>query len=177
MCRWVASHGPSCGRQLWGPPSRAEYLSPQGILLPQVYRTIASPLWVELRGPAAWQATPSWAVCRQACHQLLPWLGVTFAMVTDAARPGSDQWPWSTGPATGPARLGRPIAPTLQVWFIAPCPSAALGACACAVSGVSWRLFTDVRVLCVLCAVSVANWRLFTGARAVCGMRVLLVAS
>ena len=30
-------------------------------------------------------------------------------MVPDAAWPGSDQWPWSTAPATGPVgRLGRP---------------------------------------------------------------------
>ena len=59
MCPWVGSHAPSCGRQLWGLPSCMGYLSPQGVLLPQVYRTTASPLWLELRGPAAWQATPS----------------------------------------------------------------------------------------------------------------------
>ena len=88
-----------------------EYLSPQEVLLPQVYGTTASPLWLELRGPAAWQATPSWAVCRHACHQLLPWPWATFAMVRDAARPGSHQWPWGTAPATGPVgRLGRPSA-------------------------------------------------------------------
>ena len=35
--------------------------------------------------------------------------GVTFALVPDAAWPGSDQWLWSTAPATGPVgRLGRP---------------------------------------------------------------------
>ena len=46
---------------------------------------------------------------RLACHRLLPWLRVTFAMVPDAAWPGSDQWPWSTAPATGPVgRLGSP---------------------------------------------------------------------
>ena len=46
---------------------------------------------------------------RLACHRLLPWLRVTFAMVPDAAWPGSDQWPWGTAPATGPVgRLGRP---------------------------------------------------------------------
>ena len=72
MCPGVGSHAPSCGRQLWALPSRVEYLSPQGVLLPRVYNTIASPLWLELRGPAAWQATSSWAVCRQpvtfCCH-------------------------------------------------------------------------------------------------------------
>ena len=52
---------------------------------------------------------PSWTVYQLACHRLLPWLRVTFAMVPDAAWPGSDQWSWSTAPATGPVgRLGRP---------------------------------------------------------------------
>ena len=96
MCPWVGSHAPSCGRQLWGLPSRMEYLSPQGVLLRRVYGTTASPLWLALRGPTAWQVTPSWAVCRHACYQLIPWLRATFAMVPDAARPRSDQWPWST---------------------------------------------------------------------------------
>ena len=51
------------------------------------------------------------AVCRHACHQLLPWLWATFAIVPDAAWAGSDQWPRSTAPATGPVcRLGRPSA-------------------------------------------------------------------
>ena len=43
-------------------PSRVEYLSPQGVLLPLVYGTTASPLWLELRGHSAWQVTPSWNV-------------------------------------------------------------------------------------------------------------------
>ena len=109
MCPWVGPHAPSFGRQLWGLPSRVEYLSPQGVLLPLVYGTTASPLWFELRGHSAWQETPSWTVYRLACHRLLPWLRVTFAMVPDAAWSGSDQWPWSTAPATGPVgRLCRP---------------------------------------------------------------------
>ena len=49
MCPWVGSHAPSFGRQLWELPSRAEYLSPQGVLLPLVYGMTASPLWLELR--------------------------------------------------------------------------------------------------------------------------------
>ena len=111
MCPLVGLHAPSFGRQLWGLPSRVEYLSPQGVLLPLVYGTTASPLWLELRGHSAWLATPSWTVYRLACHRLLPWLRVTFAMVPDAAWPGSDQWPWSTAPASGPVgRLGRPSA-------------------------------------------------------------------
>ena len=44
-----------------------------------------SSLWFELRGHSAWQETPSWTVYRLACHRLLPWLHVTFAMVPDAA--------------------------------------------------------------------------------------------
>ena len=85
MCPCVGPHAPSFGRQLLGLPSRVEYLSQQGVLLPLVYGTTASPLWLELRGHSAWQATPSWTVYRRACHRLLPWLRVTCAMVPDAA--------------------------------------------------------------------------------------------
>ena len=170
-----------------------EYLSPQGVLLPLVYGTTASPLWLELRGHSAWQVTPSWTVYRLACHRLLPWLRVTFAMVPDAAWPGSDQWPWSTAPATGPVgRLGRPSAS--DPWGIGSflslgrpmcvqCPGP-LGSCSpvCprgllwCVCGVLGRLAPVHRcarsVCCVACAVSWATGLLFTGVRAVCGARV-----
>ena len=63
------------------------------------------------------------------------------------------------------------------MWFVVPCPFAALGVYARAVCGAPWRSLTCVRVLCVVCAVSVASWRLFTGVRVVCGTRVVLVAS
>ena len=86
-----------------------EYLLPQGVLLPLVYGTTASPSWLELWGPGAWQATPSWAVYRLACHRLLPWLQVTFAVVPDAAWLGSDKRPWGTAPAAGLA--GWPCRP------------------------------------------------------------------
>ena len=98
MCPWVGPHAPFFGRQLWGLPSRVEYLPPQGVLLLLVYGTTASTLWLELRGHSAWQATPSWTVYRLACHWLLPWLRVTFAMVPDAAWLGTDQRPWSIAP-------------------------------------------------------------------------------
>ena len=193
MCPWVGPHAPTFGRQLWGLPSRVEYLSPQGVLLPLVYGTTASPLWFELRGPSAWQVTPSWTVYRLACHRLLPWLRVTFAMVPDAAWPGSDQWPWSTAPATGPVgRLGRPSAS--DPWGIGSflslgrptcvqCPGP-LGSCSpvcprgllCCVCGVLGQLAPVHRcarsVCCVACAVSWATWLRFTGVRAVCGARV-----
>ena len=137
MCAWVGRHAPSFGRQLWGLPSRVEYLSPQGVLLPLVYGTTASLLWLEVRGHSAWQATPSWTVYRLACHRLLPWLRMTLAMVPDAARPGSDHWPWSTAPATGPvSRLGRPMG----CWFF-PVPRPPY---VCAVSWAAWLLFTGV---------------------------------
>ena len=154
MCPLVGPHTPSFGRQLWGLPSHVEYLSPQGVFLPLVYGTTASPLWLELRGHFAWQATPSWTVYRLACHRLLPWLWVTFAMVPDAAWSGSDQWPWSTAPATG-------------LWFgwvalVLSCPSAALRVC-----GVLGHLAPVHRcarvVCCVASAVSWATWLLFTG--------------
>ena len=189
MCPWVGPHAPSFGRQLWGLPSRVKYLSPQGVLLPLVYGTTASPLWLELRGHSAWQATPSWTVYRLACHRLLPWLRVTFAMVPDAAWPGSDQWPWSTAPATGlVGRLGRPSAS--DPWGVGSflslgrptcvqCPGS-LGSCSpvcpryllCCVCGVLGHLAPVHRcarsVCCVACAVSWATWLPFTGAPTGC---------
>ena len=146
MCPWVGPHVPSFGRQLWGLPSRVEYLSPQGVLLPLVYGTTASPLWLELRGRSAWQATPSWTVYRLACHRLLPWLRVSFAMVPDAAWPGSDQWPWSTAPATCPVgRLGHPS--VSDPWGVGSFLS--LGRPTCVLSWATWLLFTGVPARCV----------------------------
>ena len=189
MCPWVGPHAPSFGRQLWGLPSRVEYLSPQGVLLPLVYGKTASPLWLELRGHSAWQATPSWTVYRLACHRLLSWLRVTFAMVPDAAWLGSDQWPWSTAPATGPVgRLGCPSAS--DPWGVGSllslgrptcvqCPGP-LGSCSpvcprgmvCCVCGVLGHLAPVHRcarlVCCVAWAVSWATWLPFTGAPAGC---------
>ena len=184
MCPWVGPHAPSFRRQLWGLPSRVGYLSPQGVLLPLVYGTTASPLWFELRGPSAWQATPSWTVYRLACHRLLPLLRVTFAMFPDAACPGSDQWPWSTAPApgqVGPA--GRPAVsnPWCVGSFLSPvrpmcvrCPGP-LGSCSpvrsrgllCRVCGVLGHLAPVHQcarsVCCFACEVSRASWLLFTG--------------
>ena len=118
ICPWVGPHAASFGRQLWGLPCRLEYLSPQGVLPPQVYGAIASPLWLQLRGPSSWQATPSWTVYRLACHRLLTWLQVPSVMVIDAAWPGSDERPWGTAPAAGPvSRLGRPSASDPGVFF------------------------------------------------------------
>ena len=189
MCPWVGPHAPSFGRQLWGLPSRVEYLSPQGVLLPLVYGMTASPLRLELRGQSAWQATPSWTVYRLACHRLLPWLRVTFAMVPDAAWSGSDQWPWSTAPATGPVgRLGRPS--VSDPWGVGSflslgrptcvrCPGP-LGSCSpvcprgllrcvCGVLGHLAPVHRCARsVRCVACAVSWATWLPFTGAPAGC---------
>ena len=166
-----------------------EYLSPQGVLLPLVYGTTASPLWLELRGRSAGQATPSWTVYRLACHRLFPWLRVTFAMAPDAAWPGSDQWPWSTAPATGPVgRLGCPS--VSDPWDVGSflslgrpncvqCPGP-LGSCSpvcplgvllcvCAVLGLLAPVHRCAHsVCCVACAVSWATWLLFTGVPARC---------
>ena len=187
MCPWVGPHAPSFGLQLLGLPSRVEYLSPQGVLLPLVYGTIASPLWLELRGRSAGQMTPSWTVYRRACHRLLPWLRVTFAMVPDAAWPGSDQWPWGTAPATGPVGrlgcLGRPS--VSDPWgvgsFLSLCrptcvrcpgplgscsPVCLLGAlrCVCGVQGHLAPVHRCARsVRSFAFAVSWATWLLFTG--------------
>ena len=189
MCQWVGPHAPSFERQLWGLPSRVEYLSPQGILLPLVYGTTASPLWLQLRGHSAWQATPSWTVYRLSCHRLLPWLRLTFAMVPDAAWPGSDQWPWSTAPAPGPVcRPGRAV--VSNPWGVgsflslvrpmcAGCPGP-LGSCSpvcsrgllCCFCGVLGHLAPVHRcarlVWCVARAVSRAPSLPFTGVPAGC---------
>ena len=160
------------------------YLSPQGVWLPLVYCTTASPLWLELRGHSAWQATPSWTV-----YRLLPWLRVTFVMVPDAAWPGSDQRPWSTAPATGAVcRLGRPSAS--DPWGVGSflslgrptcvqCPGP-LGSCSpvcprgllCCLCGVLGHLTPAHRcarsVCCVAFAVSWVTWLPFTGTLAGC---------
>ena len=122
---------------------------------------------------------------RLACHRLLPWLRVTFAMAGDAAWPGADQWPWSTAPATGPVnQLGRPSAS--DPWGVGSflslgrptcvqCPGP-LGSCSpvcprgllCCVCGVLGHLAPVLRcarsMCCVACAVSWATWLPFTGA-------------
>ena len=189
MCPWVGSHAPSFRRQLWGLPGRVEYLSPQGVLLPLVHGTTASPLCLGLRSHCAWQATRSWTVYRLPCHRLLPWLQVMLAMVPDAACPGSDQWPWSTAPGPGPvSRSGRPNASnpwgvgsflSLGRPMFVRCPGP-LGCCSrvcpcgllCCVCGVLGHLAPVHRcacsVCCVPCAVSWALWLPFTGVCAGC---------
>ena len=160
----VGSHAPSFGWQLWKLPSRVRYLSPQGVLHPRVYGTIASLLWLELLGLSAWPATPSWSV-----YRLLPWLRVAFAMFSDAAWPSSDQRPWGT--ALLLARWVGPVAPvrlTHGVWFVVSRPSATLGWHACAVFTAPWHVFTGACAWFVLCAVSWATWLLFTSVPARC---------
>ena len=122
-------------------------------------------------GPAAWQATPSWTVYQLACHRLLPWLRVMFAMVPDAAWPGSDQRPWGTAPAAGPlGRPGRPSDP--DPWVLACCcPSLRCPWCAhvCGVLSHLAPVHRCARPLrCIACAVSWACWLLFTGVLAWC---------
>ena len=190
MCPWVGPHAPSFGRQLWGAAQPCGVsLTTRGIA-PACLRYDRLTLWLELRGHSAWQVTPSWTVYRLACHRLLPWLRVTFAMVSGAAWPGSDQWPPSTAPATGPVgRLGRPSAS--DPWGIGSflslgrptcvqCPGP-LGSCSpvcprgllwcvCGVLGQLAPVHRCARsVCCVACAVSWATGLLLIGVRAVCG--------
>ena len=167
MCPWVGPHAPSFGRQLLGLPSSVEYLSPQGVLLPLVYGATASPLWFELRSHSAWQATPSWTVYRLACHRLLPWLRVTFAMVPDAAWPGSDQWPWSTAPAPGP--VGRPGRPGVSnPWGVGSLLSLGRPTCArCPGQLGSCSPVRPLGVVCCVCGV-LDPWLQFTGVPAGC---------
>ena len=170
MCPWVGPHAPSFGRQLCRLPSRVEYLSPQGVLLPLVYGTTASLLWLELRGLSAWQATPSWTVYRLPCQRLLQWLPVTFATVPEAAWPGWDQRPWGTASAAGPVGwLGCPSVP--NPWGVGSFLSLGRPTCAhvCGVLGHSAPVHRCARsVPCFACAVSWATWLLFTGVPARC---------
>ena len=170
ICPWVGPHPPSFGRQLWGLPSRVEYLSPQGVLLPLVYGTTASALWLELRGLSAWQETPSWTVYRLACRRLLPWLRVTFAMVLDAAWPGSDLWSWGTAPAAGPVGwLGGPSGS--DPWGVGSFLSLGRPTCArvCGVLGHLTPVHQYARLMrCFACAMSWATWLWFTGVPARC---------
>ena len=162
MCPWVGPHAPPFGRQLPGLPSRRGYLSPQGVLLPLVYSTTASPFLFELWGHSAWQATPSWTVYRLACHWLPPWLRVMFAMVPDAAWPGSDQKPWSTARAPGP--LGWPgRSGVSNPWGVGSFLSLVRPMCA-RCPGLLAPVHRCARaVCCVLSAVSWATRLLFTG--------------
>ena len=114
MCPWVGPHAPSFGRQLLGLPSPVEYLSPQGVLLPRAYGTTASPLWLQLRDPAAWQATSTWTAYQLACHPFLPWLWVTFSMV-----PGLGVPPLLLARWVG---WGTPVRPTHGLWFVVARP-------------------------------------------------------
>ena len=116
---------------------------------------------------------------------------LTFAMVSDAAWPGSNQWHWSTAPATGPVgRLGRPSAsdpwcvgsflslgrPTCvqcpgPLGFCSPvCPRGLL-CCVCGDLGHLAPVHRCARsVCCVACAVSWATWLPFTSAPAGCAV-------
>ena len=166
MCPRVGPHAPSFGRQLWGLPSSVEYLSPQGVLLSLVYGTTAPPLWLELRGHSAWQATPSWTVYRLACHWLLPWLRMTFAMLPDAV--------WLACAVSRATWLLFTGAPAPCVALRARCPGS-LGSCSpvcllCllfCLCGVRGHLAPVHRCACAVCwvvsALSWATWLLMTG--------------
>ena len=167
MCPWVGPHAPSFGRQVWGLPSRVEYLSPQGVLLPLVYGTTAPPWWLELRGRSAGQATPSWTVYWLACHRLPPWLRFTFAMVS--MQPGRARTSGLGVPLLPLARwVGwvAPACPTHGV-LVLSCPSAALRVCGVLghLAPVHWCARS---VRCVATAVSRATWLMFNGAPVRC---------
>ena len=105
-------------------------------------------------------------------------------MVPDAAWPGSDQWPLSTAPATGPVgrlgplsvsdpwgvgsflSLGRPTCVRCPRPLGSCSPVCPLGAlrCVCGVLGHLAPVHRCARsVRCFACAVSWATWLLFTG--------------
>ena len=146
MCPWVGPHAPSFGRQLWGLPSRVEYLSPQGVLLPVVYGTTASPLWLD-QWP--WSTAPA------------------TGPVGRLGRPSASD-PWGVGSSSS---LGRPTCVQCPgpLGSCSPvCPRGLL-CCVCGVPGHLAPVHQCARsVCCVACAVSWATWLPFTGAPAWC---------
>ena len=101
--------------------------------------------------------TPSWAVYRLACQRLLPWLRVTFAMVPDAAWPGSDQWLWSTAPATG-VSLIRPYSCNTRIlpYPAVSCRILSYPAVSCRIlpyPAVSCRILPYPAVSCRICRI------------------------
>ena len=143
MCPWVGPHAPSFGRQLSGLPSCVEYLSPQGVLLPLVYGTTASPLWLELRGQFCLAGDP-----------LLDCVPARLSPVASMA-PGDVLGPVALeyrscslpGGSAGSPGCVQPVG----CWFF-PVPRPPY---VCAVSRASWLLFTGVLawfvVLCLRC--------------------------
>ena len=99
------------------------------------------------------------AVYRLACHRLLPWLRVTFAMVPDAAWPGSEQRPRGTASATGLLGwLGRPSA--TNPWGVVCCfPSLVCPRCT-GVCGVLGPLALVHRCPCPACSCVRCPWPL-----------------
>ena len=152
MCQWLGPHALSFGRQLSGLPSRVEYISPQGVLLPLVYGRTASPLWFEVRGHSAWQATPSWTVsallspvASLAPGDVCPGPRCSLAGLKPVALEyRSCPWP---GGSAGSSRGVQPMG----CWFF-PVPRPPY---VCAVSRASWLRFTGVLprfvVLCLRC--------------------------
>ena len=155
MCPWVGPHVSFFGRQLWGAAQPCGVsLTIRGIAPVSLQYDRLTPV-----ACVAWLATSSLTVYRLACHRLLPWLRVTFAMVPDAAWPGSDQQPWGTAPAAGPVgRQGRPS--VSDPWGVVCC-YLSLGCpwCAC-VCGVHGPLALVHRCTCpVLCVRGVSCMR------------------
>ena len=197
---------PPLGGSFGGMPCRFEILTPQRVLLLRVYGTPAVLSISHPKGYGSCESTVRspypcglicgfsllrrrplyWIVYRVACHRLLPWPRLPFAMDCDAAWLGSHHMPWGTAPPAGLVpRIGRPTAS--DPWCVV-CGHMSLGRSRCArvcgfrvcgvhacslvyapgiilraVSVATWHLFTGVCPRCLVRAVSVATWRTFTG--------------
>ena len=184
MSPWVGSHAPSFGRQLWGLPSRGEYLSPRGVLPSLVYSTTASPLWPELRGhstlldcvPARLSPVASMTL-GDVCHGLRCSLAGLEPVAMEYR-----SCPCPRGSAGSPQCV-QPMScwffPVPRPPYCVRCPRP-LGSCSpvcprgllCCVCGVLGHLAPVHRcarsVCCVACAVSWAPWLHFTGVPAGC---------
>ena len=132
-------------------------------------------------GPRCFAGDTSWAVCGHACHRLMPWHRMTFAMVPGSAQPRSHQWPWSTAPATSPpGRLGRPS--SSDPWGVVFCALPLCHprcVCACGVRRLLALVHRCARPVCAACAVCGRLTLVHRWARCVrhaCALVCLLVA-
>ena len=175
---------PPLGGSSGGLPSRLEYLSPQGVLVPRVYSAIASPLWLELRGLSCAVSQATWhlftgvhARCAVCAVSLATWLlftGVPGPCVVLCMR-----CPWPLGSCSPVCPLG--VLCVRCPWPLGSCsPVCPLGVL-CGVCGVLGHLAPVHRcsrsVCCVACEVSLATWLLFIGVPARCAVCAVSLAT
>ena len=146
---------PPVGGSLGGGPAVWSISHHRGVLLPRVYSTAASPPWLGLRGPPAWQRPPPGLcagtrviICFNGSGRRLPWSAIQPGRARTSGL-GVPLLPlaWLVGwiapvhPTWGCRRL-RPVSFLPSVHVCVRCPGPC-GACS---------------PVCALCAVCVCCW-------------------